>query len=128
VEGFDLERCMWTGMLPPHFLSPDPNRDLRGYVVEYLKEEIAAEARLQNVPAFAEFLRVAALTSSELLNYTNVARETGVSAKIVRTYFEILEDTVSLMSASPTTSPAAGHKSAGPISARASSTGFSWSC
>jgi predicted AAA+ superfamily ATPase len=34
------------------------------------------------------------LTSSELLNYTNVARETGVSAKVVRTYFEILEDTM----------------------------------
>jgi predicted AAA+ superfamily ATPase len=29
-----------------------------------------------------------------LLNYTNVARETGVSAKVVRSYFEILEDTL----------------------------------
>lgn len=94
VEGLDLERVMRTGMLPPHFLSTDPDRDLRAYVADYLREEIAAEARLQNVPAFSEFLRVAALTSSELLNYTNVARETGVSTKIVRTYFEILEDTM----------------------------------
>jgi predicted AAA+ superfamily ATPase len=47
----------------------------------------------QNIPAFAEFLRVAALTNSELLNYANVARESGVSSKIVRTYFDILEDT-----------------------------------
>ncbi len=94
VSGFDLERAMWTGMLPPHFLSPDPDRDLRAYAADYLKEEVAAEARLQNVPAFAEFLRVAALTSSELLNYTNVAREAGASAKVVRAYFEILEDTM----------------------------------
>ncbi len=94
TTGFDLERVMWTGLLPPLFLSDDPDRDLRSYVADYLKEEIAAEARLQNLPAFAEFLRVAALTSSELLNYTNVARETGVSAKVVRTYFEILEDTL----------------------------------
>jgi uncharacterized protein len=36
---------------------------------------------------------VAALTSSELLNYANVARECGVTAKVVRRYFEILEDT-----------------------------------
>jgi predicted AAA+ superfamily ATPase len=28
------------------------------------------------------------------LNYTNVARETGVSAKVVRNYFQILEDTL----------------------------------
>ncbi|MEW6744310.1 MAG: DUF4143 domain-containing protein [Planctomycetota bacterium] len=93
VGELDLERIMVTGLLPPHFLSEHPLEELRAYVGDYLKEEIAAEAVTQNIPAFAEFLRVAALTSSELLNYTNVARESGVSAKVVRTYFEILEDT-----------------------------------
>lgn len=94
VDGFDLEAAMTSGMLPPHFLSPDPVMDLRGYVSDYLKEEIAAEALTQNIPAFAEFLKVAAITNGELLNYTNVARETGVSAKVVRSYFQILEDTL----------------------------------
>ena len=94
TEGFDLEQIMVSGLLPPHFLSSDPIQDLRSYVADYLKEEIAAEAVIQNIPAFAEFLRVAALTSGELLNYTNVGRETGVSAKVVRNYFQILEDTL----------------------------------
>ena len=94
TEGFDLELIMVSGLLPPHFLSSDPVQDLRAYVADYLKEEIAAEAVIQNIPAFAEFLRVAALTSGELLNYTNVGRETGVSAKVVRNYFQILEDTL----------------------------------
>jgi predicted AAA+ superfamily ATPase len=94
VQGFDLERAMVSGLLPPHLLSSAPESDLRAYVADYLKEEIAAEARENDVPAFAEFLRVAAITSSELLNYTNVAREAGVSAKVVRRYFEILEDTL----------------------------------
>lgn len=93
VDHIDLERVMMSGLLPPHFLSPNPVDDLRAYVGDYLKEEIAAEALTANVPAFAEFLRVAALTSSELLNYTNVARESGVSAKVVRSYVSILEDT-----------------------------------
>ena len=93
VDHLDLERVMTTGLLPPHFLSENPVDDLRAYVGDYLKEEIAAEALTQNIPAFAEFLRVAAFTNSELLNYTNVARETGVSAKVVRGYFGILEDT-----------------------------------
>jgi predicted AAA+ superfamily ATPase len=93
TEGFDLEQVMISGLLPPHFLSPDPIQDLRAYVADYLKEEIAAEAVIQNIPSYAEFLRVAALTSGELLNYTNVGRETGVSAKVVRSYFQILEDT-----------------------------------
>jgi predicted AAA+ superfamily ATPase len=94
TEGFELERVLVSGLLPPHFLSDDPVADLRSYVGDYLKEEIAAEAIDQRIPAFAEFLRVAAVTSGELLNYTNVARETGVSAKVVRGYFQILEDTL----------------------------------
>lgn len=94
VDGFDLETAMVSGMLPPHYLSEDPAMDLRSYVADYLKEEIAAEALTQNIPAFSEFLKVAAITNSELLNYTNVARETGVSAKVVRSYFQILEDTL----------------------------------
>ncbi len=94
TEGFDLEAIAVSGLLPPHFLSTDPRQDLRSYVADYLKEEIAAESVVQNIPAFAEFLAVAALTSGELLNYSNVGRETGVSAKVVRTYFQILEDTL----------------------------------
>ncbi len=94
TEGFDIESVLVSGLLPPHFLSTDPLSDLRSYVGDYLKEEIAEEARVQNIPAFAEFLRVAAVTSGELLNYTNVARETGVSAKVVRGYFQILDDTL----------------------------------
>lgn len=94
VEGFDLEDVMASGLLPPHFLSPHPIEDLRAYVADYLKEEIASEAQVQSIPSFSEFLKVAAVTSSELLNYTNVAREVGLSQKNVRTYFDILEDTL----------------------------------
>ena len=93
VTGFDLERVMTSGLLPLHYLSPNPVEDLRAYVADYLKEEIAAEALTQNIPAFSEFLHVAAVTSSELINYVNIARETGVSHRVVRAYFNILEDT-----------------------------------
>ena len=92
--GFALEEAFVSGFLPPHFLSADPIQDLRAYVADYLKEEIASEAVIRSIPTFSEFLRVVALTSGELLNYTNVGRETGVSAKVVRNYFQILEDTL----------------------------------
>ncbi len=94
TEQFDLNRVILYGLLPPHFLSEDPESDLRSYVADYLKEEIAGEALVRNLPAFSDFLRVAAITNAELLNYTNVAREVGISAKVVRNYFEILEDTL----------------------------------
>lgn len=93
VENFDLESAVLSGMLPPHFTSSNATMDLRAYVADYLKEEIAAEAATQNLPAFAEFLRVAAVSNAELINYVNVASESGVSAKVIRSYFQILEDT-----------------------------------
>jgi predicted AAA+ superfamily ATPase len=94
VEGFDLESAFVSGLLPPHFLSTDPLQDLRSYIADYLKEEIVSEANIQNIPSFAEFLKIAAIGSGELLNYTNVGRESGVSAKVTRAYFQILEDTL----------------------------------
>ncbi|MBN1850242.1 MAG: AAA family ATPase [Deltaproteobacteria bacterium] len=62
TEGFDLESVFVSGLLPPHFLSQNPLQDLRAYIADYLKEEIVAEANLQNIPSFSEFLRVAAIT------------------------------------------------------------------
>ena len=94
IENFDLQKAIHHGLLPSHYLSETPEEELRAYVADYLKEEIAQEALVRNLPAFSEFMRVAAITSGELLNYTNVSREVGVSAKVVRGYFEILEDTL----------------------------------
>jgi predicted AAA+ superfamily ATPase len=94
IRGFGLEAALAGGLLPPHFLSADPAADLRGYVADYLKEEIAAEAAVRNLPAFAGFLRAAAVTNAELINYANLARDCGVSAKVVQGYVEILEDTL----------------------------------
>lgn len=93
VDSFDLEHIVHCGLLPPHYLSDDPVSDLRGYVADYLREEIAQEAAARNLPAFTQFLRAAAITNAELINYTNVASDCGVSAKVVKGYFEILEDT-----------------------------------
>jgi predicted AAA+ superfamily ATPase len=94
VESLDLESAFQSGLLPPHFLSEEPEADLRAYVADYLKEEIAAEAQVRNLPAFSGFLRAVAFSNAELVNYTNIARECGVSAKVVQGYFEILEDTL----------------------------------
>ncbi len=94
VEGLDIEAVMLSGLLPPHYLSDDPLLDLRSYVGDYLKTEISTEASVRSIPSFSDFLFVAATHSGELLNYANVARESGVSAKTVRSYIEILEDTM----------------------------------
>ncbi len=90
----EIERIVNHGLIPAHFLQRNPDRSLRSYVLDYLEEEIHSEALTRNVPAFARFLDAATLTHGQLLNYANVARDCGVSAKTVREYYQILEDTL----------------------------------
>jgi predicted AAA+ superfamily ATPase len=94
LGGFDIDKCLLSGFLPAHYLSPDSTMDLKAYVHDYLKEEIQVEALTRNFPAFSRFLHSAAITNGMLLNYSNAARESGVSVKTIREYYQILEDTL----------------------------------
>lgn len=94
LEDFNLQKALDAGLLPAHYLSPDSELDLKAYVHDYLKEEIQAEALTRNLPAFSRFLQTAAICNGMLLNYSNAARESGVSVKTIREYYQILEDTL----------------------------------
>ena len=89
-----LERKLQFGSLPAVILSKDPWEDLKAYTDTYLKEEIEEEAAVRNLGQFLRFLRVAALQSGQLLNYAAVSSDSGVSETTVRSYFEILSDTL----------------------------------
>ncbi len=90
----NVEAVLRSGLLPSHFLSQDPREDLRAYVADYLKEEIAAEALTRNLPVFGQFLRSVAVANGEIIKFENIAREVGISARAVANYYEILEDTL----------------------------------
>lgn len=94
LQDFNLDRALSSGLLPSHYLPSDSEMDLKAYVHDYLKEEIQAEALTRNLPAFSRFMQSAAITNGMLLNYSNAARETGVSVKTIREYYQILEDTL----------------------------------
>lgn len=91
---FDLDRLLNHGYLPRIYLSDRPRRLLNAYVADYLKEEVAAEALVRNLPVFSEFLNVAALSDTGLVNFSTIARECGVSSNTIKAYFGILEDTL----------------------------------
>jgi uncharacterized protein len=91
---WDLTRMINHGYLPRMYESARPKRLLRAYVADYLKEEIAAEGLVRNLPAFSQFLSIASLSDAEPVNFSTIARECGVSSETVRGYFEILEDTL----------------------------------
>ncbi len=91
---WDLVRMINHGYFPRFYLSDNPAKLINSYVADYLKEEIAAEGLVRNLPAFSEFLSIAALSDSEPVNYSTIARECGVSSQAVKGYYQILEDTL----------------------------------
>jgi len=93
-KDFDLDRAVNHGYLPRIYLSDRPQRLLAAYVGDYLKEEVAAEALVRNLPVFSEFLNIAALSDTELVNFSTIARDCGVSSHTIKDYFGILEDTL----------------------------------
>lgn len=93
-DEFDLERVINRGILPSHYLNPNYKDFISAYIGDYLKEEIAAEGLVRNLPAFANFLQAASFSDGEILVYKNIASDCGVSLNTVRSYFEILQDTL----------------------------------
>ena len=97
LEGkFDLNKVLQLGSLPNVYLN-DTERAceiLDAYVEIYLEEEIKAETIVRNIGAFIRFLKLAAFESSNILNFSNIARETSTSYKSIKEYFQILEDTL----------------------------------
>lgn len=92
--GFDLLRALRYGTLPPVWLSLDPGEDLRAYVGNYLREEVAHEGLVRSLPAFSRFLEVAATCNGQLVNKTQIASDAMVARTTVHEYFEILKDTL----------------------------------
>jgi predicted AAA+ superfamily ATPase len=94
IPDFSLTRALNAGLIPRHYESQRPRRLIQSYIGDYLREEIVAEALTRNIPAFSRFLEIAALSNGEIINYTNIASECGVSSPTVKEYFQILEDTL----------------------------------
>lgn len=94
VPDLKLNRLLNHGYLPPIYLSDRPQRLLNAYVANYLKEEVAAEGLVRNLPVFSNFLNMAALSDTETVNFSTIARDCGVSSQTIKGHFQILEDTL----------------------------------
>ncbi len=85
------------GTLPEIFGLESPiakARFLKAYAQTYLKEEIISEQIVRNLPPFRRFLDVAAQSDTEVISYSNIARDIHSDPKTVSGYYDILEDTL----------------------------------
>lgn len=89
-----LIRLLNNGFLPKLYLSDSPQRLWNAYTGNYIKDEIASEALVRNLPIFSGFLNIASLSDTEIVNFSTIARDCGVSSHTISGYFDILVDTL----------------------------------
>ena len=91
-EAFDIKSALQKGLLPAILTEKDPKAFLESYVATYLREEVIQEGLVRNAGSFSRFMEIASFSQGSPLNLSNIAREVGVSRKIVTAYFDILTD------------------------------------
>lgn len=94
IPDFKLDHYLRFGALPHIYPSENPEEELDAYVNLYLKEEIQAEGLIRRLPPFSRFLKTAALSNGQILNFTEVGNDSQVSPSTVREYYSILTDTL----------------------------------
>lgn len=94
IPEFDLLKAINNGLLPRHYLAANAQKHLSSYIGNYLVDEIMMEAKIRNMDSFSKFLEKAAFSNGEIVNYSNIASDCGISAPTVREYFTILEFTL----------------------------------
>ncbi len=91
---FNLDKLIRFGSLPQVWNSSDPIEELDSYIQMYIDMEIKAEGIIRKIPAFSRFIKTAALSSGELLNFQNIASDAQVPPSTVKEHYRVLEDTL----------------------------------
>ena len=89
VEAYILQ---WGGMPVLLQLSDEERwKWLKDYEYTYLERDLGDLARLDDLVPFRTFQKLSALRSSQLLNYSELARDAGLSVDTARRYIRYLE-------------------------------------
>ncbi len=94
LDNPDLLRILNHGLLPSHYLEDNYKKSLISYTRDYMQEEVFNEGLTRNLPAFFRFFEAIGYSNGELINYSKLASDTGVSSKTIKEYFQILIDTL----------------------------------
>ncbi len=88
-----LTRLVW-GELPGIVSTDEGVRAelLRAYSMVYLAEELRREALVKDWATFSRFLKLAAFESGQVVNYSKLAQQVGITPPTVKSHYELLED------------------------------------
>ncbi|WP_258189004.1 ATP-binding protein [Candidatus Hakubella thermalkaliphila] len=95
-EMLDPIPLILRGFMPP-LLSYQRAEDFilwwEGYVATYLERDLRQLSQIESLPAFRRLMGALALRNGQLVNQTEIARDTGISQPTVYRYINLLEAT-----------------------------------
>ena len=91
-DAFDLTSALRRGLLPLVLGAEDPVDTLEGYIAVYVREEVQMEGLVRDLDRFSRFLEAVTFSHGQLMNVSNIARDSEVSRKTVEGYLGVLED------------------------------------
>jgi predicted AAA+ superfamily ATPase len=88
----DRERFMWAGGYPEIWeqRALDVPQFFNDYISTYLQRDLRVIVEVRDLRAFDRFLRLIAIRAGQLVNFTEISRDTGASATTIKTWAEAL--------------------------------------
>jgi uncharacterized protein len=86
---------LWRSGFPELWDRPELGRDpwLGRYLTAYLERDVRQALNVDDLAAFDRLLRAAALRAGQLLSYTQLARDAGISPNTAKRWLAVLEAT-----------------------------------
>ena len=79
----------------------DPTRFYRNYLQTYIERDVRAMINLKDLNAFQIFLRLLAGRVGQLINYTSLSNDVGVSTRTIKHWISILKASYVIMELPP---------------------------
>jgi predicted AAA+ superfamily ATPase len=88
----DIFKTIFTGMYPRiHDKQLDARKWLENYIATYVERDIRRLVNVDNLKLFENFLKISASMSGQLINYTSIANNIGISQPTVKKWLSLLE-------------------------------------
>lgn len=90
---FGLSEWLLRGAYPEVRANPEVDRELwcAGYIQTYLERDVRQVINVGDLNAFNRFLRLVAARTGQVVNYSDLGRDVGISAPTTRKWISVLE-------------------------------------
>jgi hypothetical protein len=88
-----IEDSLWAGGYPELWANDKIDSDLfyADYVQTYLERDLKSLIQVSNLRDFQRFIQICATRTGQLLNYTDISKDVGVSAGTIKSWIGALE-------------------------------------